>query len=76
MSEVDWGRYNLPAIWSLISDVDVCTGSDRVLAWDGLAVAMRDQHRRLLSAADRLAEVWPPAQNDSASFFLQQVNGP
>lgn len=75
MSEVDWGRYNLPAIWSLISDVDVCTGSDRVLAWDGLASAMRDQHKRLLTAADSLAAVWPPEKNDSARFFLQQVNG-
>lgn len=75
MSEVDWGRYNLPAIWSLISDVDVCTGSDRVLAWDGLASAMRDQHKRLLTAADSLAAVWPPEKNDSARFFMQQVNG-
>jgi hypothetical protein len=75
MSEVDWNRYNLPAIWSLISDVDVCTGSDRVLAWDGLASEMRDQHKRLLAAADSLAAVWPPDRNDSAKFFLQQVDG-
>jgi hypothetical protein len=75
MTDVDWARYNLPAIWSLISDVDVCTGSDRVLAWDGLATTMRDQHQRLLTAADGLAAVWPPEKNDSARFFLQQVSG-
>ena len=30
-TDVDWGRYTLPAIRSLLSDVDVCTGADRVL---------------------------------------------
>jgi hypothetical protein len=75
MSEVDWGRYNLPAIWTLISDVDVCDGADRVLAWDGLASAVRDQHTRLLTAADNLAAVWPPGKNDSALEFQRQVKG-
>lgn len=75
MSEVDWGRYNLPAIWSLISDVDVCAGADRVLAWEGLATTVRDQHKRLLQAADSLAAVWPPGDNDSALEFQRQVKG-
>jgi hypothetical protein len=75
VSEVDWSRYNLPAIWSLISDVNVCDGADRVLAWDGLASAVRDQHKRLLAAAESLAAVWPPSKNDSAFLFMQAVNG-
>lgn len=75
MSEVDWGRYNLPAIRSLISDVDVCAGADRVLAWEGLATTVRDQHQRLLQAADHLAAVWPPGDNDSALEFQRQVKG-
>jgi hypothetical protein len=75
VSEVDWGRYNLPAIRTLISDVDVCDGADRVLAWDGLAAAVRDQHTRLLAAADNLAAVWPPGKNDSALEFQRQVKG-
>jgi hypothetical protein len=75
MSPVDWGRYNLPALWTLIADVDVCDGADRVLAWDGLAATMRDQHKRLLAAADSLAAVWPPTQNDSALEFQRQVKG-
>jgi hypothetical protein len=75
MSDVDWNRYNLPAIWSLISDVDVCDGADRVLAWDGLASTVRDQHKRLLAAAESLAAVWPPSKNDSAFYFMQAVNG-
>jgi hypothetical protein len=75
VSAVDWSRYNLPAIWGLVADVDVCDGADRVLAWDGLASAVRDQHKRLLAAADSLAAVWPPAKNDSASEFQRQVQG-
>jgi hypothetical protein len=75
VSAVNWSRYNLPAIWGLIADVDVCDGADRVLAWDGLASAVRDQHKRLLAAADSLAAVWPPAQNDSAEEFQRQVRG-
>lgn len=73
MSSVDWGRYNLPAIWSLISDVDVCDGADRVLAWDSLASSVRDQHTRLTAAAESLAAVWPPGANDSALEFQRQV---
>ena len=73
MSEIDWTRYNLPAIWALISDVDVCDGEDRVLAWDGLASAVRDQRKRLLDATQTLAEVWSPAKNQSASVFMDQV---
>jgi hypothetical protein len=75
VSDVDWGRYNLPAIWSLISDVDVCDGADRVLAWEGLTATVRDQHTRLLAAAESLAAVWPPGKNDSAFEFQRQVKG-
>ncbi|MEV6849868.1 hypothetical protein [Actinoplanes sp. NPDC051411] len=75
MSEVDWSRYNLPAISSLIADVDVCDGADRVLAWEGLTSTVRDQHTRLLAAADSLAAVWPPGKNDSALEFQRQVKG-
>jgi hypothetical protein len=75
VSEVDWSRYNLPAISSLIADVDVCDGADRVLAWEGLASSVRDQHTRLLAAADSLATVWPPGKNDSALEFQRQVKG-
>jgi hypothetical protein len=75
MSSVDWGRYNLPALWTLVADVDVCDGADRVLAWDGLASAVRDQHQRLLAAAESLAAVWPPDRNDSALEFQRQVKG-
>jgi hypothetical protein len=75
VSEVDWSRYNLPAISSLIADVDVCDGADRVLAWEGLASSVRDQHTRLLAAADSLAAVWPPGKNDSALEFQRQVKG-
>ena len=75
MSGVSWDSYNLPAIWEMIAGENSCTGADRVLGWDGLATAVRDQHKRLLAARDNLAAVWPPAKNDSAQTFIDQING-
>lgn len=69
----DWSRYNLPAIWTMLKDENVCDGADRVLGWDSLAQDVDEQHKRLLAARDKLAEVWSPDKNVSARVFLQRV---
>lgn len=70
---VDWSRYNLPAIWMMLKDENVCDGADRVLSWDTLSQDVDDQHKRLVAAQEKLAEVWSPDKNASAQVFLQQV---
>jgi hypothetical protein len=75
MAGTDWGVYNLPAIWVMIEGENYCTGSDRVLAWDGLATSVREQHRRLVQAGEDLAAVWPPEKNTSATLFLEVLGG-
>jgi len=74
MAATNWGRYNLPAIWTMLEGENVCTGADRVLAWEGLATSVREQHRQLIKAGDDLAAVWPPEQNDSAKVFLNKIS--
>ena len=69
-----WGGYNLPAIWTMIERENACTGADRVLNWQGLAEAVREQHRRLQKARGELAAVWPPETNASARDFLEKVD--
>ncbi|GIE93293.1 hypothetical protein [Paractinoplanes rishiriensis] len=70
----DWHRYNLPAIWQMVQPENVCTAADRVLAWEALATAVREQHRRLLRAGEALADVWPPEHNKSALKFLNRID--
>jgi hypothetical protein len=70
----DWSRYNLPAIWAMVKDENVCDGADRVLGWDVLSQDVRDQHERLVAARDNLAEAWPPGKNASAQDFLTHVS--
>lgn len=74
MSATNWGRYNLPAIWAMLEGENVCTGADRVLAWEGLATSVREQHRQLVKAGEDLAAVWPPEKNDSAKVFLNKIS--
>jgi hypothetical protein len=70
----DWRSANLPGIWSLIEGENFCTGQDRVLDWDNLAIAVREQHRSLEAQRKKLAEAWPPELNQSANKFLQAVD--
>ncbi|GIF18726.1 hypothetical protein BJ973_008314 [Actinoplanes tereljensis] len=70
----NWDSYNLPAIWAMLAPDNVCTGSDRVNAWDSLATAVSEQRKRLLSAGQELAGAWPPEQNASAKIFLTQID--
>jgi hypothetical protein len=70
----DWSRYNLPAIYSMMQGENDCRRADRVKAWESLAEAVREQHRRLTTAADELAAVWP-TQTDSAKAFQRQMAG-
>jgi hypothetical protein len=74
MAGADWGVYNLPAIWTMLEGENVCDGADRVLAWDGLASAVREQHRRLVKAGEDLAAVWSPESNASALVFQNQIS--
>ncbi|GIF25744.1 hypothetical protein BJ973_004019 [Actinoplanes tereljensis] len=73
MAGTDWSSYNLPAIWRMLQAENVCTGADRVLAWDGLATSVREQHRRLVQVGEDLAAVWPPEKNASAVMFLDKI---
>jgi hypothetical protein len=70
----DWSSYNLPAIWEMVRSENVCTGADRVLAWEGLADSVREQHRRLVESAENLAAVWSPEQNVSALAFQRMMD--
>jgi hypothetical protein len=74
MAGANWDNYNLPAIWEMLKPDNVCTGADKVLAWDSLATAVRDQHKRLEDAGKKLADSWPPEKNDSAVTFLRQID--
>ncbi len=73
MTATNWGAYNLPAIWQMLQPEDGGAGADRVLAWDGLATSVREQHRRLVRAGEDLAAVWPPETNASARAFLDRL---
>ena len=64
MAGANWDNYNLPAIWAMLEPDNVCTGADKVLAWDSLATSVRDQHKRLQAAGQKLADAWPPEKND------------
>jgi hypothetical protein len=70
----NWENYNLPAIWAMLEPDNVCTGADRVLAWDSLSTAVGDQRQRLLTAGQKLADAWPPEKNASAKVFLTQID--
>ena len=74
MAATNWERYNLPAIWAMLEGENVCTGADRVLAWEGLATSVREQHRQLIQAGENLAQVWPPEKNVSAKVFLGRIS--
>jgi hypothetical protein len=74
MAGANWDNYNLPAIWAMLEPDNVCTGADKVLAWDSLATSVRDQHKRLQAAGQKLADAWPPEKNDSAKIFLTQID--
>ncbi|BFU44060.1 hypothetical protein [Krasilnikovia sp. MM14-A1004] len=73
MTATNWDNYNLPAIAAMLEGENACTGADRVLAWEGLATSVREQHGRLLKAAEDLAAVWPPEKNASASGFQRRI---
>ncbi|HEY0000008.1 MAG TPA: hypothetical protein VGB74_06110, partial [Actinoplanes sp.] len=70
----NWNIYNLPAIADMLRGENVCTAADRVLAWEGLATSVREQHRRLVKAGEDLAAVWPPEKNASALLFLNEID--
>lgn len=70
----NWGTFNLPAIWSMIEKENQCTGADRVLDWQNLAQAVREQHRRLTKAGEDLAVAWSPDKNQSAHDFFSYLN--
>ncbi|WP_306216366.1 hypothetical protein [Actinoplanes sp. RD1] len=70
----DWTAYNLPAIWTMLRAEDTCTASDRVAGWEALAGDVREQLTRLRAARARLAEAWPPEENDSARAFLDRMD--
>ncbi|RZU48667.1 hypothetical protein EV385_0385 [Krasilnikovia cinnamomea] len=74
MSATNWDNYNLPAIEDMLKGENACTGADRVLAWEGLASSVREQHRRLAKAAEDLAAVWPPEKNASALAFQKLID--
>lgn len=74
MAGANWDNYNLPAIWAMLEPDNVCTGADKVLAWDSLATSVRDQRERLKSAGQKLADAWPPDKNESAKSFLLQID--
>ena len=71
---VNWNAYDTNSIWEMLKNENVCTGQDRVLAWQTISEALASQHAGLTAARETLAAAWPPEKNDSARIFLQKID--
>ena len=71
---VNWNAYDTNGIWQMLKNENVCTGQDRVLAWQTISEALASQHAGLTAAREALAAAWPPEKNDSARIFLQKID--
>jgi hypothetical protein len=70
----NWGAFNTPRLWAMVSDEDNPDAWRQVAAWGEVAVAVKDHRARLVQARDALTAAWPPEQNAAAQAFVDELN--
>jgi hypothetical protein len=70
----NWGAFNTPRLWAMVSDEDDPDAWRQVAAWGEVAVAVKDHRARLVQARDALTAAWPPEQNAAAQAFVNELD--
>ena len=70
----NWGAFNTPRLWAMVSDEDDPDAWRQVAAWSEVAGAVQQHRTRLVEARDALAAAWPPEQNGAAQAFVTELN--
>jgi hypothetical protein len=70
----NWGAFNTPRLWAMVSDEDNPDAWRQVAAWGEVAVAVKDHRARLVQARDALTAAWPPEQNAAAQAFVNELD--
>jgi hypothetical protein len=70
----NWGAFNTPRLWAMVSDEDNPDAWRQVAAWGEVAVAVKDHRSRLVQAREALIAAWPPEQNGAARAFVTELD--
>ena len=70
----NWGAFNTPRLWAMVSDEDDPDAWRQVAAWSDVAGAVQEHRTRLVEARDSLTAAWPPEQNGAAQAFVAELN--
>jgi hypothetical protein len=70
----NWGAFNTPRLWAMVSDEDDPDAWRQVAAWGEVAGAVQEHRARLVQARDALTAAWPPEQNGAARAFVTELN--
>jgi hypothetical protein len=70
----NWSEYGLDAIWEMVRGEDGRINGQQVQAWNRMLTLCNHQADRLLKAAARLAERWPPQRSQAAAAFVEYVS--
>ena len=70
----NWGAFNTPRLWAMVSDEDDPDAWRQVAAWSEVAGAVQQHRTRLVEARDALTAAWPPEQNGAAQAFVTELN--
>ena len=70
----NWGAFNTPRLWAMVSDEDDPDAWRQVAAWGEVAGAVQEHRTRLVEARDALTAAWPPEQNGASQAFVAELN--
>jgi hypothetical protein len=70
----NWGAFNTPRLWAMVSDEDDPDAWRQVAAWSQVSVAVGDQRARLQQAREALAAAWPPEPDSAAEAFVTELD--
>jgi hypothetical protein len=70
----NWGAFNTPRLWAMVSEEDDPDAWRQVAAWSQVSVAVGDQRARLQQAREALATAWPPEPGSAAEAFVTELD--
>jgi hypothetical protein len=70
----NWGAFNTPRLWAMVSDEDDPDAWRQVAAWGQVSVAVGDHRARLQQAREALAAAWPPESGSAAEAFVTELD--
>ena len=70
----NWADFDVPTIWSTVSDEGDAVSYTQVTAWRETSEAIDKQAATLRAARDELMGGWPPEKSTAAQEFFDQVD--